>query len=65
MDAKVFKVIYACGIPFNVLHSPYWHEMVHAINNAPKGYKSHRYEKAKTMGLEKERGKIHFETIYK
>jgi hypothetical protein len=40
MDAKVFRVLYACGIPFNVLRSPYWHEMVQAINNAPKGYKS-------------------------
>jgi hypothetical protein len=40
VDAEVFKVLYACGIPFNVLHSPYWHEMVQAIHNTPNGYKS-------------------------
>jgi hypothetical protein len=34
MDEKVFRVFYASGIPFNVLLSPYWHEMVHTINGA-------------------------------
>ena len=24
------------SLPFSVLRSPYWHEMVKAINNAPK-----------------------------
>jgi hypothetical protein len=28
VDAKVYRFLYACGIPFNVLCSPYWHEMV-------------------------------------
>jgi hypothetical protein len=28
VDAKNFRFLYACGIPFNVLRSPYWHEMV-------------------------------------
>eukprot|EP00253_Pinus_taeda_P034313 PITA_34313 len=40
VDSKVYRFLYACGIPFNVLRSPYWHEMVSAINDAPKGYKS-------------------------
>jgi hypothetical protein len=58
MDAKKFRVLYSCGIPFNVLRSPYWHEMVQAINGA-KGYKSLEYDKAKTLGLHRERAKIH------
>jgi hypothetical protein len=39
VDAKVFRVLYACGILFNVVHSPYWHEMVQDISSALKGYK--------------------------
>ena len=57
MDAKNFKFHYACGVPFNVLCSPYWHEMIQAINGAPNGYKSPRYDKARTLGLDKERAK--------
>jgi hypothetical protein len=59
MDAKNFKFFYACGVLFNVLRSPYWHEMVQAINGAPKGYMSLGYDKARTMGLDRERAKIH------
>jgi hypothetical protein len=40
VDAKIYRFLYACGIPLNVLRSPYWHEMVQAINGAPKGYRS-------------------------
>jgi hypothetical protein len=58
VDAKVYRFLYACGIPFNVLRSPYWHEMVQAINGAPKGYRSPRYDKARTVGLDRERAKI-------
>ena len=43
VDSKIFRFLYACGVPFNVLRSPYWHEMVSAINDAPKGYKSPGY----------------------
>ena len=32
--------------------------MIQAINCAPKGYKSQRYDKARTLGLNKERAKI-------
>ena len=58
VDAKVLHFLYACGIPFNVLRSPYWHEMVEAICTAPTRYKSPGYDKARTMGLDKEKGKI-------
>jgi hypothetical protein len=59
MDAKDFRFLYACGVPFNVLCSPHWHEMLQAINGSPKGYKSPGYDKARTMGLDKKRAKIH------
>ena len=45
-------------MPFNVLRSPYWHEMVSAINDAPKGYRSPRYDKARTVGLDHDKAKI-------
>ena len=56
MDVKIERFLCACGVPFNVLHSPYWHEMVKGINEAPKGYKSPNYEKARTVLLERETG---------
>lgn len=59
VDAKVFRFLYACGIPFNVLRSPYWHEMVAALQTAPQGYKGPGYDKARTVGLDKEKAKIH------
>jgi hypothetical protein len=46
VDAKKFRFLYVCSIPFNVLRSAYWHEMVQAINGATKGYKSLGYDKA-------------------
>jgi hypothetical protein len=58
VDANNFKILYACGILFNVLHLPYWHEMVQAINGDPKGYRSPRYDRARTLGLDRERAKI-------
>ena len=58
VDSKVYQFLYACGVPFNVLCSPYWHEMVQAINGAPKGYRSLGYDKARTVGLDWERVKI-------
>lgn len=58
VDAKVLCFLYASDITFNVLRSPYWHEMVEAIHGASKGYKSPRYNKARTMGLDKEKTKI-------
>ena len=58
VDSKVYRFLYSCGVSFNVLHSPYWHEMVQSINGAPKGYRSPGYDKAGTMGLDRERAKI-------
>ena len=58
MDSKIFWFLYACGISFNVLRSPYWHEMVSTINDAPKGYKSPGYDKARIVGLDHEKAKI-------
>ena len=58
VDAKMVKFLYACGIPFNMLRSPYWHDLVKAINEAPKGYKSPNYEKARTVLFDREKAKV-------
>lgn len=58
VDAKLFRFLYACVISFNVLRSPYWHAMIEAIQSASKGYKSPKYDKARTVGLDKEKAKI-------
>ena len=36
VDGKIVRFLCACGVPFNVLHSLCWHDMVKAINEAPK-----------------------------
>jgi hypothetical protein len=59
VNAINFRVLYECGIPFNVLYSPYWHEMIQAISNAPKEHRSPKHYKVRTMGLDRERSKIH------
>jgi hypothetical protein len=58
VDAKVVWFLHACGIPFNVLRSPYWHDLVKEINEASKGYKSPNYEKARIVLLDREKEKI-------
>jgi hypothetical protein len=58
VNAKVVRFLYVCCIPFNVLRSPYWHDLVKAINEAPKGYKSPNYEKARIVLLDREKPKI-------
>ena len=45
MDSKIYRFLYACGVPFNVLRSPYWHEMVKPINGAPTRYRGPGYDK--------------------
>ena len=57
VDAKVVQFLYASGVPFNVIRSPYWHDMVQAINKAPNGYKDPRYEKVGIVLLDRERTK--------
>ena len=37
---------------------PYWHEMIEAIQTTPKGNKGPKYDKARTVGLDKEKAKI-------
>jgi hypothetical protein len=34
-ESRVARAIFTCGIPFNVVWSPYWKDMVKAINEAP------------------------------
>jgi hypothetical protein len=58
VDEKVVWLLYACGIPFNVLRSPYWHDLVKKIKKSPKGYESPNYEKARIMLLDREKEKI-------
>jgi hypothetical protein len=55
----VARAIFACGISFNVVRSPYWKDMVKAIYEAPQGFKGANYEKLKTVLLQKERSLIH------
>jgi hypothetical protein len=53
--SRVARAIFACGIPFNVVPSPYWQDLVRAINTAPQGFKGPNYVKHKTILLRKER----------
>jgi hypothetical protein len=41
-----------------VLHSPYWHDLVKEINEAPKTYKRPKYEKARIVLLDREKAKF-------
>lgn len=58
VDANMVRFLYACDVPFNVLHSPYWYDMVKAINKAPLEYNGPGYEKVRTVLLDKERAKV-------
>jgi hypothetical protein len=57
--SRVARAIFSCGIPFNVVRSPYWKDMVKAINEAPQGFKGPNYEKFRTLLVQKERSLIH------
>ncbi|KAM0851063.1 hypothetical protein ACQ4PT_052675 [Festuca glaucescens] len=52
VDLKIMQFIAANGIPFNVMSSPQYYEMVSAIKQAPKDYKPPSYEKARTTLLD-------------
>jgi hypothetical protein len=54
-DDRVAREIYACGIPFNVVWSPYWQDMLGEINDDPKGYMGPNFEKVHTTLLWKEK----------
>ena len=44
-----------CGLPFNVVRSPYWQDMIRAVNKAPQGYKGPNYENVRTQRLKHEK----------
>ncbi|KAM0876754.1 hypothetical protein ACQ4PT_035969 [Festuca glaucescens] len=52
VDMKIMLFLCANRIPFNVLRSPQYFEMVAAIQKAPKGYKPPSYEKSRTTLLD-------------
>eukprot|EP01018_Ginkgo_biloba_P021027 Gb_40274 [translate_table: standard] len=58
VDSRVARCIYACGVSFNVVRSPYWQDMVRAINDGPKGYKTPSFEKVRTTLLTKEKSLV-------
>jgi hypothetical protein len=58
-ESRVARAIFACLIAFNVVRSPYWKDMVKAINEAPQGFKGPNYKKLRTMLLQKDRSLIH------
>ena len=45
VDLAIARFFLACGIPFNATRSPYFEQMVRAINDGPSGYKLLVYEK--------------------
>eukprot|EP00253_Pinus_taeda_P014029 PITA_14029 len=53
-NEHVAHCIYANGLAFNLVCSPYWQQMIKAVNEAPKGYKSPGYEKVRTTLLTSE-----------
>eukprot|EP00253_Pinus_taeda_P021534 PITA_21534 len=57
-DERVARCIYANGLAFNLVCSPYWQQMIKAVNEAPKGYKSSGYEKVRTTLLASERQSV-------
>ncbi|KAG0451262.1 hypothetical protein HPP92_026521 [Vanilla planifolia] len=57
VDSKVIRCLCANGIPFNILRSPYWEEMVSAISKQ-SGYKSPSCERASAILLRNERVRV-------
>jgi hypothetical protein len=57
-DEHVARCIYANGLAFNLVRSPYWQQMIKAVNEAPKGYKSPGYEKVRTTLLSSEKQSV-------
>ena len=48
IDRRVARAISACALSFNVVRSPYWKDMLKAVNEAPRGYKGPNFEKVRT-----------------
>jgi len=55
VDEYVACCVYANGLAFNLVCTPYWQQMIKAVNEAPKGYKSPGYEKVCIILLTSER----------
>jgi hypothetical protein len=53
-DQAIARCVYANGLSFNVVRSPYWQEMVRVVNEAPRGFKGPGYEKIRTTLLDAE-----------
>lgn len=47
-EQDIARCIYANGLAFNVVCSPYWQNMVRSINEAPRGFEGLGYEKVHT-----------------
>ncbi|KAL7258061.1 hypothetical protein ACSBR1_004224 [Camellia fascicularis] len=58
VDQTIARCLYSNGIAFNVVRSSWCVDMVTAINNAPKEYKSPNYEKVRTSLLDKQQSKV-------
>ncbi|XP_059067582.1 uncharacterized protein LOC131858371 [Cryptomeria japonica] len=62
VGAAIGRFFYANGISFNMARSPFYEEMVRAINNAPASYKPPGYEKLRTTLVDKEKSLLEEQT---
>ena len=53
-DKAIKRCVYANGLSFNVVRSPYWQYMVRAVNEGANGFKGPDYEKIHTTLLDDE-----------
>ncbi|XP_059066506.1 uncharacterized protein LOC131857797 [Cryptomeria japonica] len=53
-EQDIARGMYANGLVFNVVCSPYWQKMVRPINESPRGFKGLVYEEVCTTLLDKE-----------
>lgn len=58
VDSIIARCFYANGVPFNLARSPFWYDMIRAVNEAPKGYKPPSAEKIRTVLLDKEKNQV-------
>jgi hypothetical protein len=57
-DESIARCLYANGLPFNLVRSPYWREMVSTLSKAPADYVCVGYEKVRTTLLSRERASV-------
>jgi hypothetical protein len=57
-DQAIARCVYANGLSFNVVRSPYWRNMVRAVNEAPSGFIGPGYEKIRTTLLDDEVARV-------